>query len=216
MQLDEEVGALLRHLDHPLPSVQATELMKRAGRRPWTWMGKAAAMLLIVGAGGIAWAAPGSVLPSLVAKATTWIVGARTAQVRPVPVAAPAPAPAPVPSPAFSGVAVSPGAHLIIAFSSTQTEGAARVSLADASDVSVRTAVGAAAFTSTDDRLIIDNAKSRATFEIVIPRNAARVEILVEGRRVFEKVGLRVTARNAQQSRDLYVLPLARSGANRP
>ena len=214
MQLDEEVGTLLRQLDHPLPSVQATDLMKRPERRQWTWMGKAASVLLIVGLGGIAWAAPGSVLPSLVAKATAWIVGARTPPVRPV--AAAAPVPAPVPAPAFSGVAVSPGAHLIIAFSSAQAEGAARVSLADVSDVSVRTAAGAAAFTSTDDRLIIDNAKSRATFEIVIPRNAARVEILVEGRRVFEKVGLRVTARNAQQSRGLYVLPLSRSGANRP
>ena len=68
----------------------------------------------------------------------------------------------------MAGIAVAPGAKLVILFASTRAESAAHVSLTDSEDVVVRAPVGAAAFTSNDDRLVIENAGSSATFEIEI------------------------------------------------
>ncbi len=212
--LDEDVGDLLRHLDHPVPTLRATDVMRRVTTRRWEVMGRAAAVLLVIGLGGVAWAAPGSPLPRLVASVSAWITRTSAAPVTPVappiqPVAAPTPT-------AFSGVAVAPGRRLIILFRATQVSGTARVSVEDVPDVSVRTLVGGAAFTSTNDELIVDNRGSVAPFEIVIPRAAAQVEIRVEGRRVFFKDGARVSAPGATQTGTTYEIALLRLGANRP
>ena len=82
--LDEDVGDLLRHLDHPLPALRATDVMRRVSTRRWEVMGRAAAVLLEIGLGGVAWAAPGSPLPRLVASVSTWITRTIVAPVTPV------------------------------------------------------------------------------------------------------------------------------------
>jgi hypothetical protein len=91
-----------------------------------------------------------------------------------------------------------------------------QVSLTDGDEVQVRAPIGAAAFTTDVDRLVIDNHGSSATFEIQIPRTAPQVEIRVTGTPIFRKDRDRITA--GQQSTDghgrgSYLLPLTPSGS---
>lgn len=198
---DDEVGELLRHLDHPPPRVTARTLIARAHSRRWSWMQRAAVILLMVSVAGVAWAAPGSPLPAFLGNAIEWIRGSRHS---PAP-RTPAPA-----SPAVAGIAVSPGPKLVILFTSVKTGSVVHVSLTDSEDVVVRAPVGAASFTSNDDRLVIENNRPEATFEIEIPRAAARVEIRADGHRVYLKDGPRVTATTGAETGGGYSIPLAR------
>jgi hypothetical protein len=116
------------------------------------------------------------------------------------------------PDPRGAGIAVIPGRNLLIIFTSPQTEGQALVSLTDGTDVVVRATMGAATFTSDVDRLVIDNQGSTATFEILIPRAAPRVEIRMGGDRIFLKDGLRVTTRESTDPRGPYLVPLRPRG----
>ncbi len=212
--LDEDVEDLLRHLDHPRPSVQASDVMRRADSRRWTALGRAAAVILVLGVGGVAWAAPGSPLPRFVSRVASWMKGAPAVPPARV-VASPPAVPAP-PRASFAGVAVAPGRRLLVSFRAAQVAGAAHISILDVPDVSVRTVVGGAAFTSSDGELLVDNRGSTASFDIVIPREAAFVEIQVEGRRVFRKDGGRVMPTTLVPQGTQYTVPLAHSAATPP
>jgi hypothetical protein len=202
---EEEVAELLRHLDHPSTRVTAKSIVARSHSNHRRWMNRAAAILLTLSLGGVAWAAPQSPLRALVGSVIDWMGGSPESQTPP----ATAPA-TPPPAPGAAGIAVPPGQSLVILFMKVQADGAAHVVLTDGADVVVRAPAGAAAFTSNDDRLLIDNAGSSASFEIEIPRTAARVEIRVGGERIFEKNGPRVTAATAVQSGERYVFALKR------
>lgn len=177
-QDEDEVHALLRHLDHPPPRVDAHAVAARARAREVRWVRWAAGVGLALGLAGAAYAAPGSPLPAWVEVVVEWMSGG----------SAQTPA-----DPGGAGIAVAPGRALVILFTSPQAEGHAQVSLTDAVDVAVRAPSGAATFTADVDRLVIDNSGSAATFDIQIPRAAPRVEIRVAGVRVFLKEGPRVT-----------------------
>lgn len=202
---EAEVHALLRHLDHPPPPVAVLSNRGRARTRNRGWLKRAAAVVLAFGLGGVAWAAPGSPLPVMLANVIDRIDRSD--------VAADASLDAPA-TPEISGIAVAPAARLMILFTSAQAAGEARVALTDDAEVTVRAPVGAAAFNSSDGRLVIENAGSVATFDIGIPRTAARVEIRVDGERLFLKDGARVIDTNALPSGGVYVLPLRKPGSN--
>jgi len=198
---EHEVLQLLVFVDHAPPPVSAATLIARARSREWSWMGRAAAILLAVSVAGVAWAAPGSPVRAFFGNAVEWMRrGPGSASHR-------APAPAP---PAVAGIAVAPGSRLVILFTAAQAGSAAHVSLTDGEDVVVRAPVGAAAFTSNDDRLVIENARSSATFEVEIPRTAPHVEIRIAGKPAFTKDGARIVARSATQSGNAYNIPLVR------
>ena len=72
--------------------------------------------------------------------------------------------------------------YLVVSFTSSQNIGDLRISLANVSDVSVRTEAGAATFTTNDGRLIVSNAGGQASFDIAVPVRAASVEIRVANR----------------------------------
>jgi hypothetical protein len=82
------------------------------------------------------------------------------------------------------------------------------VSLTEGDEVTVRAPAGAASFTSAASRLLIDNARTGAAFEIEIPRAAPRVEIEIAGKRVFLKDGPRVVTDAAEEGGGRYTLPL--------
>lgn len=198
-----EVYALLRRVDHPPPLIHADAIAARA--RSFRVGRLAAGVLLAVGLAGAAYATPGSPLPGWLDSLADWIGGA----------AAPGPrAPAEVqgPEPAGAGIAVAPGRNLLILFRSSQADGQVQVTLTEGTDVVVRAPLGAATFTTDVDRLVIDNEGSVATFEILIPRTAPRVEIRVLGDRIFLKEGARVTTRESLNSRGAYILPLRPPG----
>jgi len=174
----EQLNALLHHLDHPVPSMGAEVVIavaqaraRQAVRLRW-----AAAIVLGLGFAGVAYAMPG--LPF-----KGWLQNLVSET------------PVQTPEPAVGGVAVAPGARLVIVFTAAQTEAWARVSLTDSADVVVHAPSGAATFTAEVDRLVITNLGAPATYEILIPRGAPRVEILVEGTLLFLKEGAFVTPR---------------------
>lgn len=216
--LDEDIGDLLRHLDHPLPPLRATDVMRRVASRRWIVAARAATVLLALGLGGVGFAAPSSPLSTFVVKVTSWMRGTLAAPATRAP-AAPDPSvqvmTAPDPK-ALSGVAVSAGRKMIIEFRATQERGTARVSLDDVPDVSVRTLAGGGAFTSTDGALHIDNQGSIASFAIVIPRAAPHVEIRVGGRRIFLTTAGRVSLPITAQSDSIYDLALTHPKSIQP
>ena len=221
MRTDEEdVHELLRHLDHPMPQVDVHSLMQRAQRQPQRWSGfsRAAGVLLMLGIGGVAWAAPGSPLPGLIAKAAAWIGVETNNKTAAVPTTAGPTVTPPVIVPAkphVAGVAVAPGSNLVVSFTSSQDIGDLRISLADVPDVSVRTETGAATFTASDGRLVVSNAGSQASFDIEVPVGAARVEIRVAGQLRYVKNGSGITSATATRLGDLYVVPLQSTPGNK-
>ena len=65
---EDEVHELLRHLDHPIKRVDVRDVMHRAQIRRWNAIGRAAAILVMLGIGGVAWAAPRAVIASWIAE----------------------------------------------------------------------------------------------------------------------------------------------------
>lgn len=199
---EEEIYELLRHLDHEATPVEAEAVIARArtDRRAWTrW---AAAILLGIGAAGVAYAAPGSPIPGWVQSLVAWAGGGPETP-------APSPAGPQEPEPDVAGIAVAPGENLVIIFTPPETDGEARVSLTDGEELVVRALDGAATFSSDVDRLVIDGHDPSPHFEIQIPRSAVRVEIRSGSERIFLKEGPRVTSVTTADPRGSYRLRLA-------
>ncbi|HJR33964.1 MAG TPA: hypothetical protein VJ817_03395 [Gemmatimonadales bacterium] len=183
---EREIGALLRALDHPMPPVSAESVLALAGSRrgagPLRW---AAAILLIAGVAGAAYAIPGSPVRSWVREV---LAG------RPATVSAP---PAPRPDdPGVAGIAVRPGRRLVILFRETQQAASAAIVFEDRreGDVLVAGPSGAATFRLEGERLTVDNSPTDSPrFEVRIPRDAPHVEIHAGPRLVFLKQGSAVT-----------------------
>jgi len=228
-----EIAARLQSLDQPAPPVTLAELMAkarppeaapearsqervpRARQRPHRWLRRAAAVLVALGLLRGAYAMPGSPLPKWVAS----VVERVTKPERPAPAPDHTPEPPaesqspPVPAvgSGMSGIAVAPGRSLLILFQKPAGEGEIQVSLVDGAEVEVRAPIGAASFTSQADRILIDHPTSAAVFEVSIPRAAPRVEIQVDGRRLFLKEGAAVTTATPAGAGANYVLPLISS-----
>lgn len=208
---ENEVYTLLRAVDDPPPPIRAeavalrAELASAAERtRGSVWLRRAAGILLAVGIAGAAYAVPGSPVRAWVHAIVQKIGG------RPAPSAE---APGPGESTAgVSGIAVLPGERLLILFRSAQAKGGARVLLIDGPEVQVQAPVGSATFTSSADRLLINNQGSSATFEIRIPRSAPWLEVRVGGQRIFLKEGQRVTTSGSASAVGGYLLRLTPSG----
>lgn len=204
---ENEIGVLLRTLDQPPPPIDAEAIAARVDApvpsvvHEVAWGRWAAGFLLAVIIGGAAYAAPGSPLPALVDGVVQWI-GGRSDETPTTP------GPDQARDSDGGGIAVAPGQKLLIVFRSRQTAGTARVSLTAGALVVVRAEDGAATFTSDLDRLVIDNRGSSASFEIQIPRDAPRIEIQVNGDRVFVKEGPNISPAETQDSIGRYLLPL--------
>ena len=197
-QDESQILALLRKVDHAVPRVDPVAL---AGRLRWTtpaWGRWAAGILLVLGMAGAAFALPGSPVPRWIRSAVAWVGGGE------LPPSAGEPNPDALPA----GIAAVPGPRFVIAFESPEPGGDARVTFSDGEQVTVRAPSGAAGFTSTARSLVITNARTGARFEIVIPRQAPRVEIQVAGARVFLKEGARVTAPRSAAAHGAYLIPL--------
>ncbi len=209
---EAELNALFRVLDDPPPAVSAEALALRAvmdkaaaRTRGSGWMRRAAAVLLVVGVAGAAYAIPGSPVRGWVQDFTRKLSGGGGSSGGGVPDTGGH-------TPGVSGVAVVPGQRLVILFQRWQPGSSARVVLDDGPEVRVQAAAGAATFTSNSDLLVIDNGGSPAVFEIRIPRTAPLVEILVGGDRVFLKEGPGITTGATASAAGVYLVPLTSSG----
>lgn len=181
-----EMHALLRRLDHPTPAVDEGALFERSGKAGWSRAPRAlqwaAGIAIAVGIVGAAYAFPGSPVPAwietLVERATGR--GGRVSEG-----AAPGAGTADTPT---AGIAVKPGQSMLVEFAARQPQGSVRVTPSDQPMLVVRAPAGAATFTSDADRIGIDNQGSTASFEILIPRAAPRVEVRVAGTTVYRWV----------------------------
>jgi anti-sigma factor RsiW len=181
---EADLFSRLEVLDVPMPSVTLPEILARSAnstapvnrRVAWRW---AAGILFALGLSGVAYAAPGSPLRAVLAKLVSWI--------RPSPEP---PATGEItPTAAAGGVMMDVGERVMIELRSVQPFDSLVVTLADASQIAVRSLGGAVTFNSDVDRLSISNASGAARIEVVIPRTAARVEIVAGGQRLYAKNG---------------------------
>jgi hypothetical protein len=193
---EDRIFTLLRHADHPPSVVDPRTLMTPAGRPAGRWGRRAAAALAGAAVAGAAYAAPGSPVPAAVARA--------------LGIGTPAP---PVPSQAAegespaAGIALVPGDSLVVRLETEGEEGMASISLTDEDEVVVRALSGGASFTSDPGRLLV-RSTGAVRLEILLPRDAAFVEVLVGAASVFQ---LRDGAPTTTAPRDLtgrYFVPL--------
>ena len=196
-----EIRSLLTQADHEPPKVDALQVAARARVRQHGWQKWAAGILFVIGSAGILYAAPGSPLRGWLNAAARWIGHEE--------VKAPSGDSASVPAPAsVAGIAVVQGESLVILFEESQPEGRARITLSSGTEVVVRAPAGSATFTSQASRLVIGNHGAASTYDIEIPLNAPRVELLVDGRRIFLKQGRDITITDSSGGTGPYVLPL--------
>lgn len=211
---EQQIFELLRRADHATPDIDAEELAARARGRcggGWFWgwdvrLRWAAGILLVLGAAGIAYTAPGSPVAAWVNHVVGWIAGS--------PSDAPSDAPAPpsLPDAASAGIAVAPGQRYTIHFTAVQPAGSAVVSLTEGADITVRAMNEAVTFTTGVDRLTIANRGAQADYEIELPQDAPWVEIRVAGERLLLKQSDRVITDVPADARGRYVVPLSASG----
>lgn len=176
----DDIHELLASLDHPVPSISVaaiaalaeTRARGQAARRRMAlrW---AAAVLLTVGAAGVAVAAPGSPILRWVAAFVEHVSGRGDR-----PVATPAAQGGE--HTGMAGIAVLPGDRFTVVFAGA-AGGIALVSFGEREEIIVQARPGAARFTTEPDRLRIEARSAADTFAIEIPRSAARVEIRAGG-----------------------------------
>ena len=198
---DRWIIGRLSLLDHVPPVLRAADLIGAArSRRAPGWGRWAAGILLALGVGGVAYAAPGSPLPGVLASI---IESVRT----PVqPVALPT---VPDRRPTDAGIALPVVDRLTISFASAASGDTAVISLSSGSEVVIRARGGVTSFASDPDRVTVDHRGGPARFEVLIPRKAPMVQVDVAGRRIFRKAGSGVTSvQVAPDSLGRYVIPL--------
>ncbi|HEY3217374.1 MAG TPA: zf-HC2 domain-containing protein [Candidatus Eisenbacteria bacterium] len=213
---ERQANALLQTLDEPASELDAEAIAVLAnndGERPRQafdprfparmpnrqplWLRRVVAFGLAVALAGAALAFPGSPLPRWV---RSWVERIERGA---TPVT-----PHPDSGDDAAGIAVTPGASLVIEFRSRQAEGEAGVSLTDGAELVIRAPMGAATFASDVERVIVDNHGRSASFRIEVPRAAPRVEIRVAGVSRFLKEGSRITLANPV-AEDTYRIPLS-------
>jgi hypothetical protein len=159
----------------------------------------AAGILIALGVGGVAYAAPGSPLPRVVRSVIHRFAPARLQQ--------PADSLKARPSGSQSGIAVAPGSRLAVVFLGAPHD-TALVSLSDSAELMVRVVGGTASFSSEPERLTVTRQGPAAKLELTIPRDAQLVEVWRGGQRVLLKQGPRLVTQARPGPDGRYRLPL--------
>jgi hypothetical protein len=204
----DEITGLLARLDHPMPHVSVSMIIAKAVARrrapaTGTRLRWAAAIALMVGATGLALAAPGSPLRRWVTSVADGIGVARSH----------APPPSITPQRPTAGIALSPAGRLIVILSATRSDAVARISLGGGAELEARAPSGAATFTTGPDRLLVELGGAGDTLTLTIPRSAARVEVLTANTRVLSAVRGTVTSSALRDSLGGYTVPVPSSRA---
>lgn len=201
---ETRIFGLFEELDHePTAAQLALPGSHHAAREParnrLAWYRIAASIAFVIAAGGILYALPGSPLRE-------WISG-RGADERGVgeegagrseEVAG-----------ALSGLTVRPDGPYEIAFLARQSSGRIRVELTPSGDVQIRVAGEPVGLESGPDRLVVSNAGSSASYEILLPDGGPPIGILLDGRIVFRKQGDRVDTAADLDPSGAYLIELS-------
>jgi hypothetical protein len=199
---EREVMAFLARIDTPVRPLAfetiaslASDAVRRQALRA------AAAGILIVALGGVAWAIPSSPLRALMGSITRG--GEAGALVRAPGASEAGPSPSDL-----AGIAVAADSGLVVTFTAAAPTDTLIVSLVDGALVQVRAQEGKVRFQSGERRLVVANDASLGVVAIDIPRFATRVEIYVGDRRLLLKAGAQITASVAAAADGSYRLPL--------
>lgn len=195
----QETAALLNLLPRAEPDLRIESIVARARRpRLRRWGAIAAALALFIAT--VAGATVGR--PYVRA-----LVEQIRAVVRPAPAAPPPPQTPKPPSLGQLGVAVLPGPQTDISFDAPQSAGTLRVSLADTVKL-VIDPTASVTYRVYPGGVIVHNRGSEASYEVLVPRQARHVRILVAGRVVFEKTGSSISAASRAEHTGGYVFQL--------
>ena len=189
----QETRALLDLLPTGQPALRIDTVLRHARRRPLRWGAVAAALALCVAT--VAGATVGRpYIRALVARIR--------AVVHPTPPALREP-----PGHRQASIAFVPGPLAEISFDEPQAAGALHVSLADTAELMINP-TASVTYRVHPGGVVVHNRGSVASYEIVVPRDALHVRILVAGRLLFEKTGSRISATAPAELTGRYVLEL--------
>ena len=201
---EARIFGLFEELDHEPTAAQLAlpgshRVERQPGRNRPAWYRIAASIALVIAAGGLLYALPGSPLRE-------WISGSgaqerrigdgeagRSAEV----------------AGALSGLTVRPDGPYEIAFLARQSSGRIRVELTPSGEVQIRVAGEPVGLESGPDRLVVSNAGSRASYEIRLPAAGPPIGILLDGRIVFRKQGDRVETAADLDPSGAYLIDLS-------
>ena len=189
----QESRALLDLLPIAEPTLRSDAIVRRARRPRLRWGAIAAVFMLAI---------------ATVAGATVGrpYVRALVARIRAVVHPAPPVAPEP-PAQGQAGIAFVPGSSADITFDEPQAAGTLHVSLADTPDLAIDP-TAAVTYRVHPGGVIVHNRGSAASYDIVVPRRAPHVRILVGGRVLFEKVGSAISTAVPAEKTGRYVIKM--------
>lgn len=204
---DDELAALLRLLDHRPPEVDVETVIAAARRRPRIRVGPIAAGIFLCAAAAAA-AIPGSPVRA----ALEHIFASPNSRAAPVQPSVPDTAPGNL----GTGIALVPGADLEIRFRVWQTSGQLRVSLVDASQLSLVPRGGNAAFAVRRGEVAVDNRGSQASFTLEVPRVVQRLRVFVDTTVILRKTAGAVNSLALPDSTGAFTFDLSSPPGIRP
>lgn len=192
----QETTALLKLLPTGTPDLRIETIVSRARRPRLRWGAIAAGLALVVA----------TVAGATVGRPYVRALAARIRAV--VHPASPARAAPPEPRDIGKvGIAFVPGPQADITFDASQSAGALRVSLADTAKL-VIDPTASVTYRVYPGGVVVHNRGSEASYDIVVPRHAPHVRILVAGRLLFEKSGSSISAAAPAEPSGRYVFEL--------
>jgi anti-sigma factor RsiW len=194
----QETAALLNLLPSAAPDLQVESIVARARRPRLRWGVIAAGLALLIAT--VAGATVGRPFVRAVIEQIRVVV-------HPAP-PAPPPPPAQTPTPLGQlGIAFVPGPQMDVSFDAPQSAGTLHVVLADTAKLVIGP-TAAVTYRVYPGGVIVHNRGSEASYEVLVPRLARHVRILVAGRVLFEKTGSSITVTAPAEQTGGYVFQL--------
>jgi hypothetical protein len=195
---ERDIFRLLEAVDREPPdqTAEAVAAIARSRRRRAGIYRWAAVILLVMVVGGVAYALPGSPVRAWL---ENLLASPRSAPGRVEPASREL---------AMAGISVAPDERMAIVFDHPPAGSRALVTVVDQAQLSVETAAGAARFTAGSGRVLVTITRDSALVQVRIPHSAARLEIRVAGRVLFQKIGDEIIGPSPQPD-STYTLLLA-------
>lgn len=192
---DEALSRMLASIDHPIPLLEVGSVMRRSRVRSGRRTALLAAAAVIMVASVATASVPGSFARRYLAR---WLDGRSAPHALQTSERARGDGASDARS---RGIAFAPGPQVDIDFKAEQTSGALQVRWADVATVMLAQtgSEGEAHYALTPDGVIIDNAGSRASYSLVLPRTLAQARVRVAGKVVFSKEGQTVSCAGVRE-----------------
>lgn len=192
---DDALSRMLASIDHPIPPLEVGSVMRRARVRSGRRSALLAAAAVLMVASVATATVPGSFARRYLQR---WID--RRVAPRSPPTSGQARGDG-ASDAGSRGIAFAPGSQVDIDFKAEQTSGALQVRWADVATVML-TQTGSesdAHYALTPDGVIVDNAGSRASYSLVLPRTLAQARVRVAGKVMLSKEGQTVSCAGVRE-----------------